>query len=305
MMIDECGMKAEDRGSRIEDSNSSVHGSRYPASILHFPSAAFLRSALCILTFAFLSACVPMQQQPAPTPPPPSLVAADQALSSNLPDIAIADAQSYLRGNPHGAEAAHAYYSQGLGWEEKVASDPAQLDQDWFQAGSCFVLALQQGPSPALEGDIRAELSNVQFYQDRFADAIDSATRALSLVSSSQVKSVLLFRIGWCQQRLGRFSDADQTFRKVQRMYPNSPVAISARDHEGQKNFYVQLASYDNPQQADNAVASLQGIGEVISRRTNPQGVTIIDDGPYPTYTDAKAVKQRMLKNFPLALIVP
>jgi tetratricopeptide (TPR) repeat protein len=144
----------------------------------------------------------------------------------------------------------------------------------------------------------------VYFFQDRFGDAIFQATNALPLVKSQQVKSFLLLREGECQQRLGRFTDADQTFRKVEQLYPNSPVAEAARDHEGHKSFYVQLATYDNDLQAEQAINSLQSSGAVISKSTT-KGLTIIDAGPYPSYTDAKNEKDKLIKNFPQATIVP
>jgi len=244
-------------------------------------------------------------QSPAPEPPPASLVAADEALSSNLPDNAIADAQSYLRANPHGSQAAQAWYFEGRGYEDKVAADPSEMEQNLVQANSCYQQALNENPPSVLEGDIRASLSNVMFFQDHFADAIQQANKAIPLVASQQVKSILLFRIGWCEQRLGVFSDADMTFHKVERMYPNSPVAEAARDHEGQTKFYVQLATYDNSDQADLAINSLQGNGDVISKRTNSRGLTIIDAGSYPSYRSAKQARDRLVKNFPLAVIVP
>jgi tetratricopeptide (TPR) repeat protein len=266
----------------------------------------FLRSAFCILTSAFLPGCIPEQQQPPVSQKPPaSLVAADQALTANLPDQAIADAQSYLRGNPQGSAAAQAWYFEGRGYEQKLAADPAQVQQDLFQANSCYQQALNQNPSSPLEGDIRASLSNVLFFQDKFADAIYQATNAMPLVSSQSVKSFLQLRIGECQQRLGRFNDADQTFNKVQQMYPGSPEAQAAHDHEGIHEFYVQLASYADEKQAELAAASLMGSGEVVSRRTNSKGTTIIDLGAYNTYAAAKAVKDRLARNFPLAEIVP
>ena len=266
-------------------------------------------SVLCMLSAAILLAgCPPtpqQQQTQTPQPPPASLVAADQALSSNLPDQAITDAQSYLRGNPHGSQASLAWYFEGRGYEAKVATDPTQMEQNLFQANSCYQQALNLNPPSGLEGDIRASLANVLYFQDKFADAIYQATNAMPLVSSQQVKSFLLLQIGESEQRLSRFSDADQTFRKIQRLYPNSPVAEAARDHEGQNKFYVQLATFDKPELADVAVSTLQSSGEVISKRTNATGLTIVDAGSYPSYKDAKAVKDRLMKNFPLAMIVP
>ena len=76
----------------------------------------------------------------------------------------------------------------------------------------------------AVEGDIRASLCNVAFFQDDFAESIRQATAAMPLVTSPHVPKRLLFRKGVSQQRLGEFTDADLTFRQVEQHYPGTPV---------------------------------------------------------------------------------
>lgn len=247
---------------------------------------------------------MPMQQQ-APQPPPPSLVAANDALNAHEPDAAIADAQSYLRSQPTGLQAAQAWYFEGRGYELKLGADPSGVETNLSQARTCYLEALQLNPAPTLEGDVRASYSNVAFFQDDFAEAIQQATAAIPLVTVPQTKAFLLLRIGLSQQRLGRFTDADQTFRQVEQRYAGTPLADAAREHEGHREFYVQLATYDNRAVADQALASLRTQGVIISERTDAHGNTVIDTGPFTTYGDAKKMKTQLQKNFPQALIVP
>jgi tetratricopeptide (TPR) repeat protein len=264
-------------------------------------SFCILHSAFCIY-FAGCASSTP----PAPPPQPPAaLIAANSALGANQPDTAIADAQSYLKSQPYGPQAAQAWYFEGRGYEMKIAADPNESQRNLFEAHSCYLEALQQGPVPSVEGDIRASLSNVAFFQDDFAEAIRQATTALGLVTSEQTKSFLLFRIGVSQQRLGEFTDADLTFHQVEQKYPNTPLAQAARDHQGQRDFYVQLATFASKDQADKALDSLRSNGVIISERTDSKGNTIIDNGPFTTYADAKKVKDSLSKSFPQALIVP
>ena len=42
-----------------------------------------------------------------------------------------------------------------------------------------------------------------------------------------------LYRIGLCEQRLGRFEHADATFAQVQKQYPGTVPAARAREKQG------------------------------------------------------------------------
>jgi len=244
--------------------------------------------------------------QPAPPPQPPaSLIGANQALATQQPDVAIADAQAYLRSQPSGPYAAQAWYMEGRGYYMKVANSPGESQSNLSQAKTCFLEALQKSPDSALEGDIRAEYANVAYFQDDFAETIQQSSAALPLEKKPQTDAFLLLRIGMSQQRLGRFTDADQTFQQVIQRYPGTPIAESAREHAGQNNFYVQLATYADKKLADQAMGSVQGSGVILSQRTDAKGNIIIDAGPYSTYSDAKKVKVQLQANFPQSLIVP
>jgi tetratricopeptide (TPR) repeat protein len=275
----------------------------------------FLPAALTLFT----ASCAPSPAPTKPAGPPPALTAANQALAygrseaqrgnvagaDRYADEAISDAGSYLSASPYGPEAAEAFYLQGRGYELKVSSGPTERMGNMAQARSAYQLALGRSPSPALEGNIRASLSNVTFFQDDFAAAIDQATQASKLVDSGEVKGLLLFRIGVCQQRLGEFTNADYTFNQVMQRYPGSGVAEAAREHAGQREFYIQLATYPSPEAAEKELTRLRSSGAIITRRSDAQGHTIADIGPFSTYQDAKKSKDSLGNGFPDALIVP
>jgi hypothetical protein len=167
------------------------------------------------------------------------------------------------------------------------------------------MLALQQNPPQDLEALIYTSLSNVAFFQDDYPNCIQYASVAMSMTNSPRVQSYLLFRTGMSEQRLGRFTDADQTFRQVEQRYPNTEVAQAAKEHEGLRNFYVQVATYGKQEEADHATEILSKNGVVVSQRTDAAGHVIIDDGPFATYTQAKTVRDGLVKDFPNALIIP
>lgn len=265
--------------------------SRY--SILYFLSSILVLAPGC-----------GQNQPPAQQGPSSVLVAARRALDAGQGGEAIADAGSYLMSQPNGPEAAEAYYLQGRGYEQTHASDSSEARRNLDQARSAYMLALQHHPSPDLEGNVHASLSNVAFFEDDFATAIEQASAAMNLLDSSKTKSFLLYRIGLSQQRLSRFNDADLTFNQVVQRYPGTPIADAARQHVGQRAFFVQLATYPSAAAADKDADRVRSAG-IVSRRTNSQGLTIIDEGPFPTFVDAKNAKDQVIRQFPDAVIVP
>jgi tetratricopeptide (TPR) repeat protein len=219
--------------------------------------------------------------------------------------VAIERADAYLRQQPSGPGSAEALYLKGRGYEQKAAGDPAEMRRNLDEARTAYLDALNQNPSPKTEGYIRASLSNVAFFQDDYVTAQSEASRAIKLVDSPEIASVLLYRIGVSQQRLGLFTDADATFGQVQQRYPGSPIAERAREHEGQRNFFAQLATYNTPAGAERAMEGLKASGVVISTRSDNAGHTIINAGPFNTYEEARDAKAKFAGQFPDALITP
>ena len=247
--------------------------------------------------------------QPGPSPANPasegSVDAAGGALRAGQFDAAIADADDYLRGQPRGPQAAEAWYDKGEAFQRKVVTDSAERQRDLFEAHSAYLSALNARPPAALVGYIRAGLSAVALFQDDFPTCIEQAAAATPLVEDPQTKAALLFNTGVAQQRLSRFTDADQTFREVVQRYPNTPVAAAAQQRIGQHLFYVQLAEYASPAEADQATATLRSAGSVVSRRSNAAGRTVLDLGPFSTYSAARQQRDALGDAFPGAAILP
>ena len=125
------------------------------------------------------------------------------------------------------------------------------------------------------------------------------------MVASPEIQSVLLYRMGISEQRMGRFTDADLTFQTVQNRYANLPIARNAAEHIGLRNFYVQLATYNTTVGADRAIASLQNSRVAIIKHIDNSGHTVIDAGPFPNFEAAKDTQTRFQQQYPDALIVP
>jgi TolA-binding protein len=313
MDVNSCWSTPESQGAKPEIRNPKSEGNSKPE--IRKRSACDSRrisgfgfwSFLGISGFGFLvlaTGCVDNRAQTS-TAPPADLVSASQALATHQPTAAIADSQAFLDNQPTGPMAAQALYFKGRGYEELARSSAADRSSNFLAARSSYLLALQQSPGQKLEADIHTNLAIVDFYMDYFADCIQEASVAMSMMPWNEVRGNLLLHTGFSEQRLGRFTDADQTFRQVEQRYPGTALAQRAQEHEGQDKFYVQVATFDSPTTADQAAQSLRSRNIVVSQRSDAQGHTVIDVGPKPTYAEAKVILEQLKSEFPNAEIVP
>ena len=111
--------------------------------------------------------------------------------------------------------------------------------------------------------------------------------------------------MGVSQQRMGRYTEADTTFKAVESRYPGSEMAKRAGTHEGVRNFYLQLATYNTPAGADRAIEGMKNSGLSLTKRAGVAGQTVVNAGPFPSYDAAKEVRVRMAGQYPDAIIVP
>jgi TolA-binding protein len=224
------------------------------------------------------------------------------ALESQQYDQAIARADAFLTATPQGPGSAEALYLKGRALEGKTAANEAEAKRNLQAARSAYLAALEQSPSRPLDAYIRTSLANVAYFQDDYPTAISQWSAALDHLDREDVKAWALYRIGLCQQRLGKFADADRTFAQVQN-YPGVP-AQRAREHQGARGFFVQLATFASAAQADQAIAHLSKQGIAATKATDPAGHHVVRVAA-PTYRQAEQLKSRFAGQYPDALIVP
>ncbi len=265
--------------------------------------ARLSRSRWCVVVCLAAGCNGPTSTAPPVTAGP--VDAAQAALRAGRFDAAIADADDYLRGQPAGPRAAEADYVKGSAYQQKVAPGAPEQRRNLFEAHTAYLAALNARPPAELEGYVRTGLSVVALFQDDFPTAIEQAQRATPLVSRPDTLASLLYNTGLAQQRLGRFTDADQTFRQVVARYPGTRQAQAAQQHEGQRLWYVQLAIYASSADADRATLSLRSNGSIVSRRSDATGHTVLDLGPYSTYAAAQQQRDALTGAFPAAVILP
>jgi cell division protein FtsN len=172
-------------------------------------------------------------------------------------------------------------------------------------AREAYNAALAAKPASAVEGNIRAGIANVAYFQEDYSTAIAQGTAAQDKITDPQVKAWVMYRVGLSQQRFGSFADADQTFAQVLQQFPNTEQAKRAAAHRGVNGFYVQVGAYGSPANADNALAGLRADGVIGMRLTDPAGRNVVRVGPMRTYDEAKKVRARIAGKHPDALIIP
>ena len=229
------------------------------------------------------------------------------ALESRQYDDAIAAADQVLAVQPHGEGTPEALYLRGRGFEGKnaagVTEDEARANLQ--AAREAYIKCLGANPRQTLNGYGRASLGNVAYFQDDYQTAITQLTAAYDNLDRDDLKAWALYRIGLSQQRQGQFEQADKTFAAVQQRHANSVPAQRAREHQGARAFFVQLATFAQPASADRAIADLKKQGVPATRVAGPEGRAFLRVGPIPSYAQAQATRNQLINKYPDAVIIP
>ncbi len=233
------------------------------------------------------------------------LSAGYRSLEQKRYDQAIQQADAFLAKDPNGAGSAEALYLRGRAFEQKVAANPHESKVNLQSARSSYIESLNRRPPDKLEWTIRTSLGNVAYFQDDYATALSQFQTALPRMENAETRAWTLYRMGLCQQRLGHFQQADQTFATVQQQHPGTMPAQRAKEHAGARSFFVQLVTFKSAASADKAIAALRREGVEPARVENGQGFQQIRVGPVQSYAQAITLKTRFADRYPDAIIVP
>jgi tetratricopeptide (TPR) repeat protein len=258
----------------------------------------FLSSILVFTTALMISGC-------ASDPAPKMLAEGWQQLGANQPDRALVTAQNIITEAPRSPRAAEALYLKGRAPEAKTAASPLDQRRNLVAAYEAYSEALKKRPNKALSGRIHAGMGNAAYWLDDYSSAWRNWGLAYDLTEDFTAKGYVLYRIGLCQQRLGRFEQADKTFAAVAANFPRTDAAARAKEKVGVRNFSVQVATFASPQNADTAIHALRGQGFAPQRTANLKGQTVVTVAPFGSYQQARTARDRLASMFPDALVVP
>jgi tetratricopeptide (TPR) repeat protein len=163
---------------------------------------------------------------------------------------------------------------------------------------------LYENPDPALQARLRAQIGNVAYFQEDYPVALQQWTFAYQQLDNPNWKQWILYRIGICQQRLGRFTDADRTFAAVEAEYPGTEVAHRAQLRQGVHGFYVQVGAFADAGDAQKAAEVIGSLGS-IPEEVDQQGLKVVRTAGVPSYAQAAQLKNRLVGEYPDARVMP
>ncbi|MDB5303061.1 MAG: Pseudouridine synthase [Phycisphaerales bacterium] len=231
------------------------------------------------------------------------------SLKSGDYDGALQRADTYLQKYPNGPDAAEAYYLRGRAYEQRAqeprySPTPAQARANFAAAREAYNRGLALRPPPVVQADLHAQIANIAYYEEDYNTAAREWQTAYQNAQPDTVKAPILYRIGLCQQRLGRFNEADRSFAIVRQQYPDTEAAGKAASRVGARAFYVQVGVFADATNAEKAAIALRQQGFATSRAVDA-GRQIVRVGPMATYAEARDTKTRLGALYPGAIIQP
>jgi tetratricopeptide (TPR) repeat protein len=227
------------------------------------------------------------------------------ALEAGNPSAALAKGDEFLRLYPKSTGLAEAHYLRGRAYEARVAYSSADARMNLQAARLAYIDALGAKPNQAVDTYIRTSLANVAFFQDDFSTALALWQYVLPRLDDRQTRAWTLYRIGLCQQRMGRFGDADATFDRVVRNFPGTLQASRSAEVRGARGFFVQVGAFAVASSADRMSDDLVRRGARVVRAKDPRGLHLVQLGPFQSYAAAAAERNRWAAFYPDARILP
>lgn len=253
---------------------------------------------VCMALMALAAGCAPDQRKT-------QLTEGYTALEANQFGEAMSRADAFLSQYPTGPGTAEALYLRGRAFEQRVAANPNEARSNLQSARTAYIEALAKNPSPKLASYIHTSLANVAYFQDDYPTALKEWSGAYDSIQDTEIKSWVLYRMALCQQRLGRFVEADKIFTAVEQQYGGTLPAQRAKEKKGARGFSIQFATFLNAATADSAIAALRSQGVLASKQVDPRSRSVVMAGPFATYQQALTVRNTHLDKYPDAIILP
>ncbi len=226
------------------------------------------------------------------------------ALDEQRYDDAQAAADQYLRDHPAGGDLAGAYYLKGQAIERRPKSSETEANTSLQFAEQHYLKALQFPADRSLQGYIQTAMGNCCYWQSDYAAALRYWRQALDLLEDSGYRMLVLYRTGVCRQRLGQWTEADAIFASVQQQAAGTEVAQRAREHQGARAFYVQVAAFRDAASAEKLIATLRAGGVACGRYEKADSkLQLVMAGPAQTYNEAMTVRNRLLPQYKDAFV--
>jgi tetratricopeptide (TPR) repeat protein len=202
---------------------------------------------------------------------------------------------------PNNPEVAEALYVRSLCRLRQGQRSSARADLE---------RALVLSRRPVLSALVRAQLANIAFDNDSFAQSARLYARAVPDLPEQPPKDRILYQYGLSLQRTGRFTDARLVFADVFAKHPTSTYASAARRKFkwGHEYFTVQCGAFTQVTSARETASRLQQNGfDAATVPMSQDGTTlfVVHSGKHSTYSAALSAVNRLRSVVPGAFVVP
>lgn len=153
-------------------------------------------------------------------------------------------------------------------------------------------------------------LGSLQFDDGDWSGAVESLSAGRSRMPSAPPRDVVLYRIGLCQERLGRWDESRTTFAELVSAFPSSPQAAGARRRLelSPRYFSIQCGVFREQKNAEGQQLQLrrQNLPAVVrSEQRDGKSVFVVLSGEYASYEEAKRRLPEVQKAAPDAVLWP
>jgi tetratricopeptide (TPR) repeat protein len=256
----------------------------------------WLRVLSGLLVVAAVAGCADSQEQRRMT-----LVQGERAFQNRQYDTAIGQLTAFLSEARDQPETGRALYVRGMA---------LALTDQRPQAYADLERAARDARDPQVAWRAQAVLGVMRFEDQEWAGAAQALGSAASAMPAGPPLDAVLFRLGLCQERLGRWGEAQTQYRRIVSQFTQGtyPGLAQRRLDLKADHFAVQCGAFAQVQNASAQAAQLQRAGLPAQVQRDVRGGAtpyVVFVGRYATYAEAVDALARVRAIVPDAVIWP
>lgn len=194
--------------------------------------------------------------------------------------------------------AGEAYYLRGLAYA---------ASKDRAHASADFESAIKSANRSDLTPLAHVAAGNLAFEDGKLTLAAQHYQPVVEQLPNESPKDIVLYRLGVCYSRQGRWQDGRTWFSQLTGAFPASSMEPLARRYLAVDGFTIQCGAYLDPANAQKQVRALrdQGAKDVRWVQDPRMKYHLVQVGSYATYREARDGLAQVMRSVPDAIIVP
>lgn len=242
------------------------------------PHIRLFTSAACLLAVLAVTGCQSVTAEQRAW-----LDSGKAAYQSDNYDRALSDLTRFINAVPDQPETSEAQYIRAL----SLLKLGRRLD-----ARTEFARCAETAADRDVRWRAYTTLGTIDYEDHQWTNAARSYAAALEIAPPADAVPIVLFRLGVCYERIGRWSDAPPAYQRIVDEFPQSSVAEAARRRLELRasHFAVQCGVFSSESNAMNETQRLRAEGlQAYARPELRSGVRVyvVLVGKYSRYEDA------------------